>query len=135
MVTHSPKQEKLDRWSASVVDPTVMAVKAPAGDKLQASSLLLPAATETGIPAAVIRSMAWSTVAEDGPPIDIEATIAMAGSATFCAATQSIPAMTSSQVPVPSARRIWTATMVTALATPQVAPPTVPAQCVPEAPN
>jgi hypothetical protein len=42
--THVPKLEKDERASVIVVDPTVIALGSRAGEELQASALLLPAA-------------------------------------------------------------------------------------------
>ena len=44
MSTHVPKLEKDERASVIVVDPTVIALGSRAGEELQASALLLPAA-------------------------------------------------------------------------------------------
>src|SRR5262245_62001800 len=49
----------------------------------------------------------------------------------WLAVTQSTPAMTPDQVPLPSQPSTRTATRLTAFATPYVAPPTVPATWVP----
>lgn len=48
--THVPQLLKLERLSDEVVDPTVTACAADAGDLLHASPLLLPAATDTTTP-------------------------------------------------------------------------------------
>lgn len=62
-----PKFEKEDLASVVVVDPTVIALAARAGDELQAFALLFPAATATGTPEFARLLTAVST-AEDAPP-------------------------------------------------------------------
>ena len=47
---HVPKLENDERASVVVVEPTVIALAARAGDELQALALLLPAATAIGTP-------------------------------------------------------------------------------------
>jgi len=65
---HDPKFEKLDRWSDEVVAPTVMAEAAEAGERRQASTFSLPAATTTEIPSATARSTASLSDADWVPP-------------------------------------------------------------------
>jgi len=60
---------KLDMESLAVVEPTVMAAGTKAGEKPQASELLLPAATTTAMPLFTADSMAvlYATLVP-GPP-------------------------------------------------------------------
>ena len=73
--THLPKFEKLARLSFISVAPTVMMgiwAENPAGQKLQASALSLPAATEKCMPAWIPFSIALSAaVARPFPPRDM----------------------------------------------------------------
>src|SRR5690606_3768060 len=122
-----PQLEKLDRASLLVVEPTVMAAAARAGEVLQAFWFSLPAATTTVTPALTMRFTAES-MAEEAPPPRLM--FATAGRVALFA-TQSIPAMTPELVPLPWQLSTRTGTRVTCLATPWTVPPTVPATWVP----
>src|ERR1044072_1928885 len=65
--THVPKLEKDERASVLVVEPTVMALPTRAGDEVQASVLLLPAAIAYVTPSLIELLTAVSS-AEDTPP-------------------------------------------------------------------
>ena len=68
MSTHVPKLENADRQSLLVEAPTVMAAVAPAGEKSQASSAELPAATTKTIPLATALLTAMSKMSSFSPP-------------------------------------------------------------------
>src|ERR1044072_5626779 len=68
MSKHVPKLENDERASLVVVDPTVIALAARAGDELQASALLLPAATAIGTPEFARLFTAVSSALEAPPP-------------------------------------------------------------------
>src|SRR3990172_5928497 len=104
-----------------------MAAATRAGEKKQALRLLFPAATTKVTPDAMALLTAASRVLEAPPPRLMFAT---AGS-TALAFTQLTPLMTPVVVPDPAQLRTRTATSATLLATPHVAPPTVPATWVP----
>ena len=74
MSTHGPWLLKLEVTSPAVVEPTVMALAADAGDTEHASLASLPAATTTLTPAATAFSTASFSAADDGPPSDIKMT-------------------------------------------------------------
>ena len=63
-----PKLENDERASEVVVEPTVMASTARAGDELQALALLLPAATAIVTPALERLLTAVSSAVETPPP-------------------------------------------------------------------
>ena len=65
--TTEPKLEKEERASVEVVEPTVMASGVLAGDEVEASVLLFPAATHITIPS-VMALLTASSVACDAPP-------------------------------------------------------------------
>ena len=67
MSTHVPKFENEERASLVVVEPVVMALAARAGDCVQASVLLLPAATAIGTPE-FARLLTAVSRALDAPP-------------------------------------------------------------------
>src|SRR5690349_17651875 len=104
-----------------------MASASRAGDTVQASVLSLPAATAYVTPDAIEFLTAVSSVLPAGPP---RLMLATAGR-TACAVTQFTPAMICEYEPAPVQSSTRTATRLTALATPYVLPPTVPATCVP----
>src|SRR6185295_13353663 len=64
---HVPKFENEDRASVVVVEPTVMAFAARAGDELQAFALLLPAATAMVTPE-LDRLLTAVSSADEAPP-------------------------------------------------------------------
>jgi hypothetical protein len=68
MSKHVPKFENDERASEVVVEPTVTAFAARAGDELQAFALLLPAATTMVTPAFDKLFTAVSTALEAPPP-------------------------------------------------------------------
>src|SRR5687768_7232341 len=92
-----PKFEDDDRASVIIVEPIVSAFGVRAGEKLQASELLLPAAIAYVTPDAIDAVTASSTACEMPPPRLMFAT---AGCTAF-AVTQSTPAMTPANVPDP----------------------------------
>src|SRR5690606_31708954 len=112
--TQLPQLEKLERASELVVEPTVIAAAARAGETLQAFWFSLPAATTTGMPRATSRSTAWSRVVE-APPHRLMLTTDGRGALL---ATQSIPAMIPDVEPLPVQPRTRTGTRVAPLATP-----------------
>jgi hypothetical protein len=91
--------EKLDGPSELVVDPTVMADPALAGDLLQASVLSFPAATTIVMPAATALLTARFKELEKPPPRDILATHALFSGQLFI--TCSIPLITPVVLPLP----------------------------------
>lgn len=68
MSTHVPKFENDERASVMVVEPTVMAFGARAGDCVQASALLLPAETAKVTPSFIAFWTAVSSDEEAPPP-------------------------------------------------------------------
>ena len=68
MSKHVPKFENDERASLAVVDPTVMALAARAGEVVQASVLLLPAATAIGTPELARLFTAVSSALDAPPP-------------------------------------------------------------------
>ena len=129
--THAPELEKLAQLSDASVAATVIAWGARAGDALHASAPWLPAATTTVTPAADVRATAESRAATVSPLRLRFATAGTAGASCLCCATQSSAATTSDELPFPEQSSTRTATIRAPLATPYVAPPTVPATCVP----
>src|SRR5206468_5388053 len=127
MSTHVPKFENDARVSVLSVAATVIAAATRAGEVVQASVLLLPAAMQNVTPELIAPLTASSRAWEAPPPSDMLAT---AGWMEFCA-TQLTPAMTPEFVPEPLQLRTRTATRATPFATPYVAPPVVPETCVP----
>ena len=129
--TQLPQLEKDDRASLLVVDPTVMASEAEAGDRVQASVFSLPAATTNGMSDATAVLTAVLTRSYLPPPRDMLATHLLVSPEAILApqsvTTHSIPSMTPENVPEPLQPRTFTATRLAFLATPYVVPPTVPA--------
>ena len=68
MSTHSPKLENDERVSLVVVEPTVIALGAAAGENPHASAVLFPAATTTLIPSSTARCTAASKIPLSPPP-------------------------------------------------------------------
>ena len=68
MSTHVPKLENDERASVEVVAPVVIAFAAREGDCVQASTLLLPAATAIGTPELLRLLTAVSNALEAPPP-------------------------------------------------------------------
>src|SRR5262245_13569977 len=97
MSRHVPKFENDDLASVVVVEPTVIAFAARAGDELHALALLLPAATAIGTPAFERLFTAVSSALEAPPPRLMFAT---AGAIKFVR-TQSTPAITPEFEPEP----------------------------------
>src|SRR5215208_449353 len=127
--TQEPKSEKLAFASLLSVAPTVIASATPDGDPVHASSLSLPAAMPYKTPSAIELRTAVSSAADLPPP---RLMLATAGRpAAWLPVTQSTPAITVEFSPTPAQSRTRTATSVTPLATPYVAPPIVPETCVP----
>src|SRR5215213_1279031 len=119
--TQLPKLDQEAFRSVLSMAPMVMASGTRAGVVLHAS---------WAMPSAIIRPTASSTELFAAPPSDRFATAGarlVTGGSWWSAMTQSIPAMTPLQLPEPSQPRTRTATRRTPLATPYVAPPTVPA--------
>tara|TARA_Y100000389_G_scaffold60022_1_gene56124 strand:+ start:15723 stop:16055 length:333 start_codon:yes stop_codon:yes gene_type:complete len=110
-----------------VVEPTVIADAALAGDELHASASSFPAAATTTTPASTARAMARLIVPDLPLPKLIDATVGHPFR-VLCFITQSIPFNTLLLVPEPEQPNILTACSVAFLATPQRVPPTVPAQ-------
>src|SRR5262245_3345316 len=92
-----PKFENEERASLVVVEPTVIAFAARAGDVLQAFALLLPAATAIGTPEFARLFTAVSSAVEMPPP---KLMLATAGLMWF-AVTQSTPEITPEVEPEP----------------------------------
>ena len=69
-----PKFENEERASVLVVEPTVIAFGARAGELLQALALSLPAATAMVMPSVIARCTASSVACEAPPPRDMFAT-------------------------------------------------------------
>src|SRR5882724_7063685 len=95
--TQVPKFENDERASVLVVEPTVMAFAARAGEELHAFALLLPAATAMGTPALARLLTAVSRAVETPPP---RLMLATAG-AMWLFLTQSTPATTPEVEPEP----------------------------------
>ena len=87
MSMHGPVLENDDLWSVMVVEPTVMAEGAEAGDLLHASPPSLPAATTTTTPALVALSMAAFVEVERLPPSDMDSTMGVSGLANLRSVT------------------------------------------------
>src|SRR5205809_7671198 len=105
----------------------VIASVTRAGEEVQASwaipaLLPLPAATAVATPSVIIRLTAASTELLAPPPSDMLATAGVP--AAWLPVTQSIPAITPLQVPEPLQSSTRTATSLTFLAIPYLAPPT-----------
>jgi len=128
--THGPQLEKVERESLLVVEPTVRASTALAGELKHASALSLPAATTTTTFAAWARATASFSIDERGPPRDIEITDGRPDCVAWAVA-QSMPAITPAKDPLPSQLSTCTGMIVASFATPSVAPAAVDATCVP----
>src|SRR5678815_3502432 len=87
---HVPKFENDERASLVVVEPTVMALAARAGEELQAFALLLPAATAIGTPELDRLFTAVSSALDAPPPRLMFATAGL----IWLFVTQSTPAIT-----------------------------------------
>eukprot|EP00966_Prymnesium_polylepis_P169503 3919163-Prymnesium_polylepis.1 len=98
--THEPVFEKLERVSDGVVEPTVIALTADAGDDWHASVASLPAATTMLMPAACACSTTLFSSATYGPPSDMDMTDRPACLFESCT-TQSMPAIRLAVEPVP----------------------------------
>jgi hypothetical protein len=118
MSTQLPRLENDAKPSLISVAPTVIAVGALAGEKVQASALLFPAAIAYTTPAATEFVTAWLSVVERLPPRLMLAADGTDLFAFFCAVTQSMPAMTPAVLPEPEQSSTRTATSVTFFATP-----------------
>src|SRR6266545_4452211 len=127
MSRQRPKLENDARRSVRSVAPTVIAAGTRAGLKLQALALLLPAAIAYVTPAEMDRFTAASIDALGPPPRLMFATAGLIA----LRVTQLMPATTLPTLPLPLQSSTRTATSWTRLATPNSAPPTVPATCVP----
>src|SRR5688500_6501936 len=104
-----------------------MAAPTRDGDELQALAFELPAASAYVTPELMELATALSSVVLTPPPRLMLATAGL----TALLVTQLTPAMTPAVVPLPVQLSTRTPTSRTALATPYVLPPTVPATCVP----
>src|SRR3989475_3756107 len=125
--TQLPQFEK-DALASVLSDAaTVKTPGAPDGDSVQASTLSFPAATARNTPEFQRLVTAWSSAGDLPPPSDIFATAGV----TWFAVTQSTPAITSELRPMPAQPSTRTPCRETALATPYVAAPIVPATWVP----
>src|SRR3954464_2526106 len=122
--TQEPKLEKDARRSVVSVAPTVRAAGTRAGEVVQASALLLPAATAIVTLSAMTRWTAASTLLLTPPP---RLMLATAGPLVWWATTQSRPAMMPDHVPEPSQPSTRTGTTVADFATPSGLPPARPA--------
>lgn len=109
-----PKFENDDRASVVVVEPTVIAFAARAGDELQALALLFPAATAIGTPEFARLLTAVSSADEIPPP---KLMLATAGLIRFTR-TQSTPAITPEFEPDPEQFSTRTPLSRAAFATP-----------------
>ena len=105
-----PKFEKEARTSLTSEAPTVKESGQEAGEKLAASESELPAATTTGMPAALAAAMETPELEEEahepGPPRDIEMTQRSGQSAT----AQLMPAIIPEFEPEPPSERTLTPT-------------------------
>ncbi len=113
--------------SVASVAATVSAPATRAGLCPHASAVAFPAAVTNVTPAAMARRTASSSDRLAAPP---RLRFATAGLLAL-AVTHSTPAMTPDVVPAPRQSSTRTGTSRTALATPWVAPPSVPATWVP----
>ena len=114
---------KLDLALALVVDPTVIAFSAKAGEKLQASAFELPEATTTVIPASVAAPMA--RVYDGSAPLPPKLMEIIDGFTPFVV-TQSIAAICQDRDPDPWSDRVFTERTVASDATPKVVPAAEP---------
>mmetsp|Transcript_8672 Transcript_8672/g.19849 ORF Transcript_8672/g.19849 Transcript_8672/m.19849 type:complete len:291 (-) Transcript_8672:704-1576(-) len=132
MSRHLPMLLKPDRESVEVVDPTVIASGAFAGEYSQASGTFespsFPAATTTTTPSSVAFWIALFTDASLALPPRLA--LMIAGFTPF-ETTQSMASVNHEKLPPPLSARTLTACRVASLATPYFLPPMVPAQCVP----
>ena len=94
---HVPKFENEERASLVVVEPTVIALAARAGEVPQASALLFPAATAIGTPEFARLFTAVSSALEAPPPKLMLATAGL----MWLFVTQSTPAITPEFDPEP----------------------------------
>ena len=114
--TQDPVLENHARSSAASTAPTVRALVTRLGDRLQALPPLLPAATTTVTPSAMVARTASSTRSLGERP---RLTLATAGAlAAWLRMIQLSPLITPLAVPPPLQSRTRTGTSVTALATP-----------------
>ena len=111
---HVPKFENEDLASVDVVEPTVIAFAALAGDELHALALLFPAATAITTPAFERLLTAVSSALEAPPP---RLMLATAGAMKFWR-TQSTPAITPEVEPDPLQLSTRTPRGIELLATP-----------------
>ena len=94
---------KLDRWSFTTVDPTVIAVGALAGEYPHASALALPAATTTVMFLLCMYAAASTRDGEFPPPRDMDATPGACGcAAAWKSAAHRMPSATSERNPDPA---------------------------------
>ena len=103
------------------------AAEAEAGETLHAFWFSLPAATEMNTPELASELVALLSADEKPPPSDMFATAGF----TALRRTQSSAATMPEVEPEPEQLRTRTPRSRTLFATPQVAPPIVPATCVP----
>jgi hypothetical protein len=126
MSMHDPKLEYDALASFVAVAPTVMALAAEAGDTPQASTFEFPAATATMTPPATALFTAKLRASLRLPPRLMLMTALFEPGRFARATTQSIPAITPAQDPLPSEFRTLTAIKLVFLAIPYLVPPTVP---------
>ena len=110
------------------VAPTVIASAANAGEKLQASELEFPAATTTVMPATVAAPIALVYAGSEPLPPRL---MLMIDGFTPLALNQSIAAICQERAPELRSESVMSEKTVASLATPNVVPAAVPAQCVP----
>ena len=117
--------------SAEVIAPTVIALGAPAGDRVHASVDSFPAAATTVIPALVKRRIAAFMAAEPDPPILKFSTAWVFGFGFSGLKIQSSAAITPEYCPLPAQFNKRTGTTRAFLANPYFVPAAVAATCVP----
>ena len=127
MRTHGPKFDQPAHTSFASIAPATIALGALDGDAVHASAALFPAAIAYVTPEAMDASTAAFSD-DDRPPMKLMFTTAGRAPLLVIQSTAST-ALDSAPLPEQSSTRI--AFSVTALATPYVALPTVPATCVP----
>src|SRR5712692_432853 len=130
--TTDPKFEKLPLTSLMSLAPTVRASATPAGLQFDESSLAFAAATAYVTPA-LMEFRTASSIEKMGPnPARLMlATAVPEGLPLWALVTKLTPAMIASRGQLPDPLQTFTERMVTFFATPYVAPPIVPATCVP----
>ena len=136
MATHCPVLVNHALASDASLAATASAVRAHAGDWVQASAAALPAEVTTSTPSAVSASTALSTATLTDPPrlmttIDVAPPPPDCCICCCCCATHAMPASTLALLPVPEQSNTRTGCSVTQRATPKLEPATVADTCVP----